>query len=142
MTLTAPERTSATGRRAGYVVAVVVNALMLYAVNGWPGWDAVPFLTDATPQVLGWVNASILVNLLANMAYLTRDPPRLRALGDLVTTGVGLLAMVRIWQVFPLDVEAGWETVARVLLVVGIVGSGIGMVVALGRLVRGGDVGS
>ena len=125
-------------RRAGYIVAAVVNAVMLYLVNRWPGWEAVPFLTDATVLVLGIVNASFVVGIVANIVYLVADPPRLRALGDLVTTGVGIAAMVRVWQVFPFDLGGTpWEVVVRVLLVVAMFGSGVAIMVALVRLVRG-----
>ena len=123
-------------RRFGYVVAVLVNAAMLYAVNRWPGWQEVPFLTADTELVLGLVNATIVVNLVANVVYLVRDPRWLTALGDLVTTAVGLAAMVRIWKVFPLDVSDRAELLVRALLVVGIVGSAIGIVVAIVRFGR------
>ena len=123
-------------RRFGYVVAVLVNAAMLYAVNRWPGWQEVPFLTADTELVLGLVNATIVVNLVANVVYLVRDPRWLTALGDLVTTAVGLAALVRIWKVFPLDVSDRWELLVRTLLVVGIVGSAIGIVVAIVRFGR------
>jgi hypothetical protein len=134
------QRPSATARRTGYLISVAVNAALLYLVNRRPGWDAVPFLTAQTPQVLDLVNASMIAGLVANLVYLFRDPPRLRALGDLVTTGIGLAAMVRIWQVFPFsfkDSAFPWETVFRAALVVGIVGSAIGIVAALVALVRG-----
>jgi hypothetical protein len=126
-------------RRFGYVVAVLANGAFWYAVNRWPGWSAVPFLTPDTEQVLAWVNASILVSLVANLVYLARDPRWLRALGDLVTTSVGLVVLVRVWQVFPLDVDSdssGWGLVARVLLGIGIVGSAIGILTAVTSLVR------
>jgi predicted membrane protein len=126
-------------RRVGYVVAVVVNAVMLYAVNRWPGWDAVPFLTEDAATVIGWVNASILVSLFANLVYLARDPRWLKALGDLLTTGVGLVVMVRIWEVFPFDFgdsRLDWALVIRILLVVGIVGSAIGIIVAIASFVK------
>ena len=123
-------------RRVGYVVAVLINAAMLYAINQWPGWQDVPFLTADTELVLGIVNASIVVNLVANLVYLARDPRWLKALGDVVTTAVGLAAMVRIWKVFPLDVSDRWELLVRALLVVGIVGSAIGIVVAIVRFGR------
>jgi len=127
-------RPGRSARRFGYSVAVVVNAAMLYAVNRWPGWDAVPFLTERTHLVLGLVNASIIVSLVANLVYLVRDPRWLKALGDLITTSVGLAALLRIWRVFPFDFAEGsvdWELVARALLVVAIVGSAIGIVVAI-----------
>ena len=132
-------RPGVAARRVGYAVAVLVNATLLLAVNGWPGWEAVPFLTAETTLVLGLVNASILVSLAANALYLMHDPPWLRALGDVVTTSVGLAALVRIWQVFPLDFgdsSFDWALVAHLLLGVAIVGSVIGVLVGLTSFVR------
>jgi hypothetical protein len=139
MAITTAPHSPAVGHRFGYAVAVVVNAAMLYAVNAWPGWQAVPFLTDDTAQVIPWVNTSILVGLVANVVYLVRDPAWLKAVGDIVTTAVGLVAMVRIWQVFPLDfgdTTFDWALLARILLGVGIGGSILGIVVSVVRLVR------
>jgi hypothetical protein len=49
MTLTEPtRRPSVATRRVGYVVAAVGEATLLYLVNVWPGWQAVPFLTADT----------------------------------------------------------------------------------------------
>jgi hypothetical protein len=69
-------RPSVATRKAGYGIGAAVNALLLGAVNQWPGWDAVPFLTQDTTFVLGWVNASIVVALAANLLYAVADPPR------------------------------------------------------------------
>ena len=53
-----------------------------------------------------------------------------RALGDLVSTGVGFAAIVRMWQVFPFDVDGtAWEVVVRVLLVVAMFGSAVAIMV-------------
>jgi len=129
-------RPTLAARRTGYVVAVLVNAAILYAINVWPGWDTVPFLTDDTVDVLDLVNASIVVSIAANVVLLVRDPPRVKALGDVITTIVGLLAMVAIWRVFPLDLTSGWDTVARILLGVGIAGSVVGILSAINRLMH------
>lgn len=125
------------GRRAGYVGSIVVNLIMLWLINGWPGWDAVPFLTASTVLVIGAVNASIIARIVADAVNVVLDLPRVRALGDIVSIGFGLAALIRIWQVFPLDVTSGWEIVARVLLVLGFIGSAVGIVEALSRLVTG-----
>lgn len=134
-----PRQTSQAARRFGYVLAGIFDAALLYVVHIWPGWQAVPFLTEETTEVLGIVTAAIVVGLLANAIYVGFDPPWLRAAGDLVTTAVGLMAMIVIWQVFPFDLGGyafDWELVTRILLVVGIAGSAIGVLVAAGRLVR------
>ena len=141
-TITAePRRRTRADRRVGYAAAVVVNALILGAVNQWPGWEAVPFLADDTRQVLGWVNASIVVALVSNVLYGVADPPRLRAVGDGVQNAVGLVSVVRLWQVFPFDFPRGgfdWDLLARWVLAVGVFGAAVGVLVALVRLVRGG----
>jgi hypothetical protein len=126
-------------RKSGYVAAIVVNLVMLGLIHGWPGWEAVPFLTAETEQVLGLVTASLLAAVVLNLLYLAWDPAWFTALGSIVTTVIGLVAMVRLLQVFPFDFGAGgfdWALVARILLWVGIVGSAIGIVVNLVTLVR------
>jgi hypothetical protein len=124
-------------RRFGYVVAVLSTRPCCAIAIGRAG---APFLTAEMVLVLGLVNASIVVNLAANLVYLVRDPRWLRALGDLLTTAVGLVALVRMWQVFPFDFSgdwAGWTLVARILLGLGIVGSAIGLVTACVSFAKG-----
>ena len=119
-------------RRVGYAIAVVVNAALLVVLNALPGWQEFPFLTDATPQVLGLVNAMLAVNLAVNLVYLASDPKWLKSLGDLVTAGFTLAAAIRTWQVFPFAFNGSWAwcaTAARVLLIIGIAGAGIAVVV-------------
>jgi len=122
--------------RAGHAVAVVVNLALLYVINIWPGWDAVPFLTPSTTQVIGLVNASLWVSAIAETSYVVTTSTWWRALGDAVTTGVGLAATVRVWQVFPFDLSSGWEIAARVFLGIAFVGGVVGIVAAIARFVR------
>lgn len=131
-------RPRAASRRVGYVVAVAVNALMLYLLNRNPGWQSVPFLTDAMTWVIGVVNLSITAGLVANLVYVVWDPTWLKALGDLATTCAGVLAMLRIWQVWPFDFPAGtpWDLLAHVALGLGLVGGAIGIIESTVRYVR------
>ena len=135
---TAPVRTGTrrdTASRAGHAVAAVVNLVILYLLNVRPGWEALPFLTAETTRVLGVVNLSLWVTVVAELSYVLIRSVPWRAAGDAVTTGVGLAAIVRIWQVFPFDLGTFWEVVARVLLAVAAIGSLIGVAAALSRLV-------
>jgi hypothetical protein len=139
LTETASKRPAVGDRRVGYVVAVLVNAAVLYAVNVWPGWQALPFLTEDMRLVLGLVNASMLVSIVANMVYFVADPRWLKALGDIVTTAVGIAALVRMWQVFPFDFSGSsfdWALVVRVAMGVAIGGSAIALVVAFVSFVK------
>lgn len=130
----ARQRPGPAARRFGYVVAALVDLALLYAVNVWPGWDVLPFLTSDTTEVLTLVNASLVAGAAANGLHLLRDPRRLRSFGDACTTAIGVAAMVALWRVFPFDFgDAGfdWSLVVRIVLGLGIVGGAIGIVTSL-----------
>lgn len=130
---------SVAARRFGYVLAAVITAAIWLVINEWPGWQELSFLTDETQDVLPLVNFSLIVSVAVNLIYAVRDPRWLKSLGDLVTTGIGLAVMVRLWQVFPFDFSGdsiNWAVLARILLVMGIVGSCIGILVQIVTLAR------
>jgi hypothetical protein len=132
-------RPSVATRRSGYVIAAAIIAAMWYVLNVWPGWQQVPFLTDETSQVLWLVNFSLLINITVNAVYLAFDPPWFKALGELVTTVIGLAVLAQIWRIFPFDFSGttvNWAFIARFVLVLAIVGAAIGIVVQLVTLVR------
>jgi hypothetical protein len=124
-------------RKDAYLTAIVVGAGMLFALNIWPGWHWVPFLTSDTTQVLWLVNLSLAAGLAANLVYLAYDPPWMRLTGELVRAGTGVAAAIRIWQVFPFGFHtAAWSVAVRVLLVMIITVSGAGIIVQLVSLAR------
>lgn len=139
MAITTTRRPSAATRRLGYGFGIVAGIVGLILVNVWPGWESVPFLTADTAEVLGLVNATLVAGIVANIAYLVHESPWLVALGSVVTTGIGLAALIRIVQVFPVDFS-DWDfdgtALVRILLILAIVGSAIGIVVQLVALVR------
>jgi hypothetical protein len=137
--MSAAARPSVTARRSGYVLAAAIMMVLWLIVNVWPGWEALPFLTQRTGDVLWAVNLSLLASLLANLAYVVYDPVWFKALGDLITTALGVVPAVLLWRVFPFDFSgssSGWGIVARVVLMVGIVGGTLGILVQIGMLVR------
>ena len=119
-------------------MAAVVNAAILYAVNVWPGWQAVLFLTDDMSVVIGVVNASIVLHLVANLLYVL-----------LIRAGSGRWGRAHdrrrngraasIWQVFPFDFSGSsidWALVVRIAVAVAIVGSAIAIVAGLVSFVK------
>lgn len=131
-------RPGAAVRRAGYVIAILINAAILYVINVWPSWHAVPFLTSATIAVLPWINASIIVGMVANVVYLVADQRWVRAVGDVATTAVGLAAMIQLWIVFPFEFDPAtpWTLLARLVIALGVAGSAVAIVVQFITFVR------
>jgi hypothetical protein len=124
-------------RRVGYLIAAGINGVLLYLINVSPGWQAIPFLTENTNQVLGLINISIVVGLAANVSYLVYDAHGWKTAGDLLVTGIGVIVLFRLWTVFPFDFASSsvnWPFLARLLLVVAMVGAAIGMATQLSSL--------
>jgi hypothetical protein len=121
---------------AGDVVGVLVNLAMLVAVNLWPGWQSLPFLTDDFTLALPWVNLSLAAGATAGVVYLVAGFPVVRAWGGLVTTALGLVSAVRMLQVFPIEGGDAVTVTARVLLVIAVVGSVIGILARIPDVAR------
>ena len=129
----------AVGRRVGYTVGIVVNTALLYAVNVWPGWRSIAFVTEDAEQLLTLLIASLVAGIIANLIYLVFDRTWVKALGDLITVGISLALLVRTWLVFPfafVDASVDWVLIIRVVLAVSIGGCVIALVVQLVVLVR------
>lgn len=138
-TATPTRPTPATTERIGYGVAILTNAVLLYAINVWPGWQIVPFLTDDLTHVLPLINLSLVASVVANLVFLAVRASWVRPLGDLVTTGIGVAAMTRMLRVFPFAFDGAgfdWAVLVRLALIVGITGAAIAMIVQFVTLIR------
>jgi hypothetical protein len=130
------QRPSSAARRTGYVIAAVMNGAMWYLVNVHPTWHAVPILTADTRLVLPWFNLSWFVTLAVNVLYVAHDPRWLVAAGNVLTTALGLVALISLMAVFPFDFPTqAWTTAAHVLLVIAIIGTAVGLFVFLIKLI-------
>jgi len=128
----------AAGRRAGYSLTAVALVGVWFVLNVAPGWRALDFLTGGFGNVLTMVNASLLVAVVANLAYSLYDVDWLRGAGGLVTSGLGLAVLVLLWREFPFAVDGGsaWNDVLRGVLVVSMVGTVIDLFLQGATLVR------
>jgi len=136
-----PTGAGAPARKAGYLVAIVVNVVLLVVVDVRPGWRELAFLTGRFTDVLWWINVSLVASAAVNAVYLWFDPAWFRSLGQVGVSAIGLVVALRALQVFPFDFAAyafDWAALARVALAVAVVGSVIAIVVELVRLVAHG----
>jgi hypothetical protein len=129
------------GRRFGFGIAIVVNAVLLYVVQNLTSWDVLPFLTTEFDSLVPWISLSLIVSIVAYLLYMVNDDYRLRSVGDMVTNLVSLVVTWRIFQVFPFDFSAyefNWDLVARIVLILAIVGTFAGAIAAVTKLATGG----
>jgi hypothetical protein len=128
------------GIKTGYLVAIVVNAVMLVIVQNILEWGWLGFLTPEFDDLVPLVSFSLGFSVLVNLVYLSNDAPRVRATGDIGMNLVSLLVTYQIYQVFPFDFTAyefNWAVMARVVLILAMVGCGIGIITSALRLAKG-----
>lgn len=123
-------------RVLGYLVAAGVSVALIWLVNVAPGWRWLPFLSDDFARVVGWVTLAFVVNAVVNLVHVGFDPVWARRLGEAVTAAVGCVVTLQLLIVFPFDVGAGWATLLRVVLVLGVLGTGIGAIANLATALR------
>lgn len=126
-------RQSIASRRFGYGITIAIHVVLVYLIYVEPGWRVLPFFTEAAVPVIALVVLSIFVSIAVNLIWIAYDPLWMRSLGDLVTTLVGIVVLSQFLAVFPFDFpdDSPWELVLRTFLIVGLVGSCIGVVVHL-----------
>ena len=127
-------RVARPARIAGYLFTVVLMGVVWFAANAWPGWEAVPFLSDEVPLVLGLFNLSLLATAAVNVVYIVADPPWLTVAGELVLSLISLAVAWQVAAIFPVDFTGlayDLTTLARIVVVVALVGSAIAVLVNL-----------
>jgi hypothetical protein len=96
------EEERAQGRRAGYVAAIVVNGLLMYAAHHLLAWG-VPFVTPAFADILWAIDLSLLASIVVNGAFLGYDARWFRNLGQIGMTAVSIYVGTIIYAIFPFD---------------------------------------
>ena len=119
-------------RMTDYIFAVIFNIAFLVVMNKVPDWNIV-FITDSFPDVLWALNTSIAVSLAGNLILIFFHPRFLHHLLTAVFSVFGILATSVLLSVFPFEfaeLVGEWLNIlVRIVLIVGIVGSAIGVVV-------------
>lgn len=140
MTVAQPTHTwtSPTTRRIGYVIAIAVNAGLLYVAHNILAWDVLPFLTDDWDELVPIISVSLLASIVVNLIYLAYDAPWFKSFTQIVLDAIALVVTVRMYQVFPFDFSAydfNWTAVTRGVLVLVMVVIVIAIIVESVKLV-------
>ncbi len=114
-------------RTSEHVVAIIINALFLYAAPNLIAWGF-PFVTDRWYEVVWALMISLQVTILGHALLLAFDPIWLRRVVDVVQTAVALPVAYLMWQIYPFDF-GGFDPIARFATLIAIFGVGIALIV-------------
>lgn len=119
-------------RISNYIPSVIFNIILLIVLNKIPDWNIV-FITSSYPDILRAVNMTLIVHIVGNVILIFIHPLFTHHLANAVFSVFSLIAAWVIFSVFPFDfseiVGAWLNTLIRVCLIIGIVGSAISIVV-------------
>ena len=134
------KRAPRAARMLGSLAAIVVNVVLWYIVHDLPRWDLSFIIARLYPRVLPAIELSLGASIVSNVLFLAFDPPWFRRLGRAATNLVSLYSMYVVYRVYPFDFgSAGANQVVRVLMLLGMIATGIGTIVELARLPFGRD---
>jgi hypothetical protein len=124
-------------RRVGYAVAIVGNAMLVYVVHHLLEWGWPHFLSPRFDEVVPIITLALVASIIANTVFVFFDPDWLRALAGSITSAIGFVAALWLYQTFPFDFstyERDWSTLARLVVMSVMLGAAIGLVVESGKL--------
>ena len=125
------------GKRAGHVVSLGINIAILVVMNRLAHWN-LSFLLESYRDVLWAINLSLGVQIGVYAILAVHPSPVFRSIGQVLIGAFSIVALAVILKVFPVDFSVAvgpWlNTVFRVVLIVGIVGSAVSIVVYLAKM--------
>ncbi len=103
------------GRRAGYVAAIVINAIMIYIVEHLLAWN-VPFLLPSFAGVVWAIDLSLWATIVANVFYLMYDARWFRDAVQIVLNAIAFVVSSILYATFPFDFGATGNDLGRLFI--------------------------
>jgi hypothetical protein len=89
-------------RRGDYVIAIVVNAILLYVFNNLLNWN-IYFITDALNGILWIINISIIAIIILNILQIFYNPLWFRNLMKIFSNIFVFIIIYMLYTVFPIS---------------------------------------
>lgn len=129
-------------RMAKYIASITSNIIFFFIINLYPLWITKTngVVTNNWISVLWAMDLAIITLVVGYVVLLAYSPKWLRALVEFFIAVTALVSTVVFLIVFPIDFSAlvgMWlNTLLKVFLIIGIVGTSIGALVSLVKFVR------
>ncbi len=122
-------------RRAQYVIAIIINGLMLFVFNNLLNWN-VPVITPHFAEVLWAFNLSINATIVVNALYLVYDAGWFRHLTQIMLAILAFNSVYWLYAIFPFNLSyAIWGQGLRWALILAMFGNAIAVIVEVGKLI-------
>jgi hypothetical protein len=121
------------------IAAIIWNLILLWVINKAPAWD-LPFINIHYETVLWILNLNIIAHIAGHALILLFHFRWLRYLVNGVLAAAGLVTLLALYFIYPFDFSGldAWtwmDVVLPIVFIIGMVGSGIGMIVNILKLI-------
>ncbi len=89
-------------RRSEFVIAIVVNIILLYIFNNLLNWH-ISFIASSFQNVLWIINLSIGFNIIFNVLFIFYQPEWFRDSLQIILNILGFLVVYFLYTVFPFN---------------------------------------
>lgn len=123
--------------KSGYAVSIVINLALLVVVLNIYDWGWFPFLTSQFADVALFIGAGLAAAIAVNLVYLFNENPIVKSGGEILVNLIGVFVTYRVFLIFPFDFSSyrfNWEVVARVLLILAMIGAGVAVLAEATKL--------
>jgi hypothetical protein len=116
------------GKKAGYIITIIVNGVLVFVLNSLSGWN-VPFLTQEYSLCLWAVNLSLGATMVANFIFIFYERQWFTHLLQVFTSIAAFIAFYIVNEIFPfIFLSSIWYTLLRIFLIAGMVISGLSVI--------------
>jgi hypothetical protein len=123
------ERNRKNIEKSEYVIAIIVNLILLYVFNNLLNWH-VYFITNALNEVLWIINLSIIAAIIGNALLLSYNPEWFRHVMKTILNIFAFVAVYFLYKVFPFNFNnpsLNWGL--NILLILIMIGLAIAIIV-------------
>lgn len=110
------------GRKIGYAVTIGVTIVMIVVVQFVPDWDLSFIQNSKFEDWIPYFYLSCAASILANLFLLALDPYRLRHAMQIFINIFSLISVLAMIRIYPFDFGDDGDTIARVVLWLGVLG--------------------
>ena len=118
-------------RKAEYISAIIINLVLIWVWTHLPAW--LSFLTSSFSAVLTLFYISFVASILVNLILALNDQSAIRGLLKTALNIFNIIVLITLYYTFPFDfshyANANWDQIVRILLLIGIFGTGVAVIV-------------
>lgn len=130
------EKQASSGKRFGYIIAMLVNAALIYVFNNILSWN-IPFLLPTFEDCLWVIRLSLSATIFVNFIFIFFDVNWFHHLMQVILNVFSWLSTYFLYTIFPFEFPSElWTQIAKIVFIFLLVVIPIGTLVELIQFLR------